>query len=97
MVRQLLRRSFLWMAVLGVALPASPAFGQRGAQNGEWRSYGGDAGSTKYSPLDAINETNVQNLQVVWRWESVDYQRQAENLELRFNNVLLATPRYSLP
>ena len=92
MVRQLLRRSILWMGVLGVALPASPAFGQRGAQNGEWRSYGGDVGSTKYSPLDAIDETNVQNLEVVWRWESVDYQRQAEDPELTFNHVLLATP-----
>ena len=91
MVR-LLGRSILWIGVLGVALPASPALGQRGAQNGEWRSYGGDAGSTKYSPLDAIDETNVQNLQVVWRWQSVDYERQAENPELRFNDLLLATP-----
>ena len=55
MVRQLLRRSILWMGVLGLALPASPAFGQQGAQNGEWRSYGGDAGSTKYSSLDVID------------------------------------------
>ena len=77
LVRQLLRRSILCVGVFGVALPASPTFGQQGAQNGEWRSYGGDAGSTKYSPLDAIDETNVQNLEVVWRWESVDYQRQA--------------------
>ena len=94
MVRQLLRRSILWMGVLvlGVALPASPAFGQRGAQNGEWRSYGGDAGSTKYSPLDAIDETNVQNLQVAWTWQSVDYDRQAEDPDVRFNSVLLATP-----
>ena len=92
MVRQLLRRSILWMGVLGVALPASPAFGQRGAQDGEWRSYGGDAGSTKYSPLDAIDETNVQDLQVVWSWQSVDYERQAEDPEVRFNSVLLATP-----
>ena len=78
--------------MLGVALPASPALGQQGAQNGEWRSYGGDAGSTKYSPLDAIDETNVQNLEVVWRWQSVDYERQAEDPDLRFNTVLLATP-----
>ena len=92
MVRRLLRRSILWMAALGVTLPAAPAFGQRGAQNGEWRSYGGDTGSTKYSSLDAIDETNVQNLEVVWRWESVDYQRQAEDPGLTFNNVLLATP-----
>ena len=92
MVRQLLRRSILWMGVLGVSLPASPAFGQQGAQNGEWRSYGGDAGSTKYSPLDAIDETNLRNLEVVWRWQSVDHERQAEDPELRFNSVLLATP-----
>ncbi|MCZ6858401.1 MAG: pyrroloquinoline quinone-dependent dehydrogenase [Gemmatimonadetes bacterium] len=92
LVRQLLRRSILCVGVFGVALPASPTFGQQGAQNGEWRSYGGDAGSTKYSPLDAIDETNVQNLEVVWRWESVDYRRQAEDPELTFNHVLLATP-----
>ncbi len=82
----------LCVGVLGVALPASPAFGQQGAQNGEWRSYGGDAGSTKYSNLDAIDASNVQDLQVVWRWQSVDYDRQAEDPELTFNNLLLATP-----
>ena len=92
MVRQLLRPSILWIGVLGAALPASPAFGQRGAQNGEWRSYGGDAGSTKYSPLDAIDGTNVENLRVVWRWQSVDYDRKAENPDLVFNDALLATP-----
>ena len=91
-MRQLLRRAILWMGVLGVAVQASPAFGQQGAQNGEWRSYGGDTGSTKYSSLDAIDETNVQDLQVLWRWRSVDYRRQAENPELTFNDVLLATP-----
>ena len=92
MVRQLLRRSILLMGVLGVALPASPVFGQQGAQNGEWRSYGGDAGSTKYSSLDLIDETNVQDLEVVWRWQTVDYERQAEDPDLRVNNLLLATP-----
>ncbi len=92
MVRQLLRRSILWMGVIGLALPASPVFGQQGAQNGEWRSYGGDAGSTKYSSLDVINETNVQDLEVVWRWQTVDYERQAEDPDVRFNSLLLATP-----
>ena len=92
MVRQLLRRSILWMGVLGLALPASSVFGQQGAQNGEWRSYGGDAGSTKYSSLDVIDETNVQDLEVVWRWQTVDYERQAEDPDVRFNSLLLATP-----
>jgi len=91
-VRQLMRRSILWMGVLVLALPASPVFGQRGAQNGEWRSYGGDAGSTKYSSLDVIDETNVQDLEVVWRWQTVDYERQAEDPDVRFNSLLLATP-----
>ncbi len=32
-MRQLLRRAILWMGVLCVAVPASPALGQQGAQN----------------------------------------------------------------
>jgi quinoprotein glucose dehydrogenase len=42
---------------------------QRGAVNGEWRWYGGDAAGTKYSPLDQINAENVNQLQIVWRWK----------------------------
>ena len=37
------------------ALIVIPAIAQHGATNGEWRFYGGDAGTTKYSPLDQIN------------------------------------------
>jgi quinoprotein glucose dehydrogenase len=49
----------------------TPAFGQHGtAADGEWRVNGGDTGSTRYSPLDQINATNVKNLQVVWRWKA---------------------------
>ena len=43
---------------------------QNGAQNGDWRHYGGDAGSTKYSPLDRINRDNVKNLNIAWRWKA---------------------------
>ena len=39
---------------------------------GEWRYYGGDAASTKYSPLAQITPANVKNLQVAWRWSSPD-------------------------
>ena len=28
---------------------------QRGAANGEWPTYGGDLGHTRYAPLDQIN------------------------------------------
>src|SRR6478672_12787226 len=57
---------------------ASPGNAQQGAKNGEWRFYGGDAGSTKYSPLDQINESNVKNLQVVWRWKAENFGPRAD-------------------
>ena len=39
---------------------------------GEWRYYGGDAASTRYSPLDQITRGNVSQLAVAWRWTSPD-------------------------
>jgi quinoprotein glucose dehydrogenase len=59
---------------------------QRGAAAGEWRHYGGDAAGTKYSPLDQINASNVNRLQIAWRWktanlgQSPDYNWQATPL-----------------
>ncbi|MEE2638017.1 MAG: pyrroloquinoline quinone-dependent dehydrogenase [Acidobacteriota bacterium] len=40
--------------------------------NGEWRSYAGDIGGKKYSPLDQINRDNFADLEIVWAWTSVD-------------------------
>ncbi len=45
-------------------------WGQAGARNGEWRSYGGDQGHTKYSPLDQINAENFKTLEVAWRFKT---------------------------
>ncbi len=45
---------------------------QHGAPDGGWPTYGGDLGSTKYSPLDQIDRDSVERLQVLWRWESPD-------------------------
>ena len=59
-------------ALAGVVLLAAPASAQYGATNGEWRSYGGDVGSTKYSPLDQITADNFEQLEIAWRWRSVD-------------------------
>lgn len=62
---------------VAVAAPLSLTFAQSGATDGQWPSYGGDWGSTKYSALDQINRDNVQDLEVAWRWES------PENLRIR--------------
>ena len=42
----------------------------RGNKPGEWRYWGGDAWSTRYSPLDQINEGNFKSLQVAWQWNA---------------------------
>ena len=77
--------------VLVVGLSVSLA-AQQGAADGEWRSYAGDAGSTKYSPLDQITAANVQDLRVAWRWRSIDYELRDADPERRFNDTFLVTP-----
>ena len=60
--------------LLGVACivgcAAVPLVGQSGAANGEWRSYGGDLGHTRYAPLDQINAANFSKLEVAWRFKT---------------------------
>jgi len=46
----------------------------------DWPSYGGDNGSSKYSPLDQIDASNVSRLQQAWSWDSVDNETVAANL-----------------
>ena len=76
------RCAMLSCAMLSCVLLLAPtvALAQYGATNGEWRSYGGDIGSTKYSPLDQINAGNFDDLQVAWRWQSVDALLDLETL-----------------
>ena len=59
-------------SALTLVLAAEPAAAQYGAVDGEWRSYAGDNGSTKYSPLDQIDAGNFNDLRIAWRWQSVD-------------------------
>ena len=41
----------------------------RGNVPGEWRYWGADAWSTRYSPLDQVNASNFDSLQVAWEWQ----------------------------
>jgi quinoprotein glucose dehydrogenase len=72
------------LAVAGLSIAfRSGAIAQRAPNQGEWRHYSGDAGGTKYSPLDQITKDNVQNLRVAWRWPFADNALQKENPLLR--------------
>jgi quinoprotein glucose dehydrogenase len=72
------RRVFAPVVVIALTLTLAPA-AQRGAAAPDWRYYGGDAGSTKYSPLDEITAGNFGSLQVAWEWTSPDNALAAAN------------------
>src|ERR1700690_1712536 len=89
------RCSFLTTALLTLAGMAAPAPAQTGAKDGEWRSYGGDLGNTRYSPLDQINASNFSNLEIAWRFKTDSLgpkpEHQLEATPLMVNGVLYTT------
>ena len=62
-----------------------PLCAQTGAKNGEWPTYGGDLGNTRYSALDQINSGNFDKLQVAWKFKT-------DNLGATPENNLEGTP-----
>ncbi|MGE3958964.1 MAG: PQQ-binding-like beta-propeller repeat protein [Vicinamibacterales bacterium] len=65
------RRATAFASLLVAALAAGPSLvAQQGAKNGEWRSWAGDTGSTRYSPLDQINAENFNKLEIAWRFKT---------------------------
>jgi len=85
-----MKRAFI---VLLVAI--SPLLGQTGAKNGEWPTYGGDLGNTRYSALDQISAANFDKLEVAWRFKTDNLGPRPEaNLEgtpLMVKGVLYST------
>ena len=63
--RHLTRRLGLFAFLITCILAASAVvIGQSGAKNGEWPTYGGDLGHTRYAPLDQINADNFGKLDI---------------------------------
>lgn len=63
-------------------LPGGMVSAQYGAPDGEWHTWGGDAGFTRYTALDQINAGNVSQLQLAWRWQALPLgRRQDSNLK----------------
>ncbi len=57
---------------VGVILTAWSVAAQTGAADGEWRTYGGDLGSTRYAPLDQINADTFNELEMIWRFRTAN-------------------------
>ena len=77
--------------LLGAGLRA-----QSGAPaNGEWPSYGGDVGHTRYSPLAQITPANFNKLEVAWRFKTDQLgprpEFQFESTPLMVNGLVYST------
>ena len=84
-----MNRPARWSVTLALIVAGSTvAWGQ----HGEWRSYSGDPGSTKYVPLDQVNKSNVATLRIAWRRPAVDPQLKALEPDLTSPNNFRATP-----
>ena len=55
-------------AALLLAVP--PAAAQHGTTGGEWRTWAGDLGATRYAPLDEIDAGNFNDLVVAWTYRT---------------------------
>lgn len=103
------RRSLPASALLALALFSDRADAQRPAagdqpssartvKDGEWLAYGRDDGGTRYSPLRAVDRTNVKKLELAWTYRTGDFlaaphAARAEGTPLMVDGTLyLSTP-----
>ncbi len=73
------------LAGLLVAAFGATAVAQHGTNGDQWRTWAGDLGATRYAPLDQIDASNFNNLEIAWRFRT-------ENLGPRPDFNLQATP-----
>ena len=81
--------AILSLAFVGLLVsPWSGSAQERGTPYGEWRYWGGDAWSTRYSPLDQIDADNFGDLEQAWIWRG-------DNFGPSVDYILRATPIYA--
>ena len=59
---------------------------QQGATLGQWTSYGGDLGHTRYAPLEQIDASNFSDLKLAWMFKTDNF---GPNPEYRFQSTPL--------
>ncbi|HLZ52734.1 MAG TPA: pyrroloquinoline quinone-dependent dehydrogenase [Candidatus Acidoferrum sp.] len=77
------------------AFSPAGAFGQSGAKGAEWPTYAADLAGTRYRPLDQINASNFNDLEIAWRIKTDNFgnrpEYKLEGTPLMVNGVLYAT------
>ncbi len=62
---------------------------ERGTPVGEWRQWGADDHATRYTPLDQIDASNFEDLEVAWIWRGDNFSPE------RPDPILRSTPIYA--
>jgi quinoprotein glucose dehydrogenase len=83
----------LWAVILA-ALPLT-ATAQTRNKDSEWPTYGADLAATRYRPLDQINASNFNDLEIAWRIKTDNFgdrpEYKLEGTPLMVNGVLYAS------
>src|SRR5437870_13563388 len=58
------------VVLLALTAVVSSQTGQPSTANGEWPTYNADLRGTRYSPLDQINASNFNKLEIAWRFKT---------------------------
>jgi quinoprotein glucose dehydrogenase len=81
--------------LLGVTALPLTVFGQYHAKDTEWPSYAADLAGTRYRPLDQINASNFNDLEVAWRFKTDNLgnrpEYKLEGTPLMVNGVVYTT------
>ena len=72
---RLTRRAILSLPVVTWLSANLPAFAQisprkRAAGDTDWTNYANDLANTRYAPLDQINASNFNDLEIAWRFKT---------------------------
>ena len=82
-------------ALLALALLPQTASAQFHPKNTEWPTYAADLAGTRYRPLDQINASNFNDLEVAWRIKTDIFgnrpEYKLEGTPLMVNGILYAT------
>src|SRR5438132_3522177 len=83
------------LVLLWLTLGASSQALQPSTANGEWPHYTADVKGTRYSPLDQINTSNFNKLEIAWRFKTDNLgtrpEFKLEGTPLAVHGILYAT------
>lgn len=83
------------LAIALVVADSTPSSAQAGLHDGQWPAWGGDDGSTRYSSLSQIDASNIDRLEIVWRWKTDNFgprpEARSQTVPLMVDGVLYTT------